>query len=235
MDKSVFDKIERGAADLFAKQFLVDELGWQSDHSELNCDSPIEAIFAIAWEAHLIARHPQGRSRSYDTPHISRSVPGGKISLDEVVRLKWNHELFRAVTEPSELDGRRFTFAQLFLTVPQARIGKYRADFALVRMFQGPYAHEDEFDGPLIIECDGKAFHDANNEQLTRDRKRDRDMTLAGYQVLRFTGSELHRDPMACARQVWDWFEAQDEKRHQAIRARNAAARKSRETQEAPA
>lgn len=53
----------------------------------------------------------------------------------------------------------------------------------------------------LVIECDGHEFH-ARREHMARDRKRDRDLQLDGYTVLRFTGSQIHTDPNACAREV---------------------------------
>lgn len=64
------------------------------------------------------------------------------------------------------------------------------ADFVLAGMHR-----------PLVIECDGHEFH-CTRESLARDRKRDRDLQLAGYTVLRFTGSQIHTDPNACAREV---------------------------------
>jgi very-short-patch-repair endonuclease len=58
---------------------------------------------------------------------------------------------------------------------------------------------------PLIVECDGHDFHERTKEQAARDRSRDRDFQLRDFGVLRFTGSEIYRDPWACAAQVTDW------------------------------
>lgn len=57
----------------------------------------------------------------------------------------------------------------------------------------------------LIVECDGHEYHERTKEQAARDRSRDREMQLEGYTVLRFTGSEIWRDPWACATQITDW------------------------------
>lgn len=80
----------------------------------------------------------------------------------------------------------------------QKEIGDYRADF-LLTMWSG--------DRPtcLVVECDGHDFHERTKEQAARDRSRDRQMTLAGYKVLRFTGSEIFRDPIKCADQIFEW------------------------------
>lgn len=53
-----------------------------------------------------------------------------------------------------------------------------------------------------VVECDGHQFHEVTKQQAARDRKRDRDMQRAGYQVFRFTGSELNGAPRLCASEV---------------------------------
>lgn len=78
---------------------------------------------------------------------------------------------------------------------PQAQVGKYRVDF-LLWIQRG-----DKFGG-VVVECDGHAFHERTKEQAARDKSRDRDLLSAGYPVMRFTGSEIYRDPRACAEQV---------------------------------
>lgn len=54
----------------------------------------------------------------------------------------------------------------------------------------------------LIVECDGHDFHERTKEQAARDRSRDRAVVAAGHRILRYTGSELYRDPMKCVREV---------------------------------
>lgn len=51
----------------------------------------------------------------------------------------------------------------------------------------------------VIVEFDGHDFHERTKEQAEHDKKRDRKLTSLGYQILRFTGREVWRDPMACA------------------------------------
>lgn len=50
----------------------------------------------------------------------------------------------------------------------------------------------------LLIECDGYAFH-SSPEKFTADRKRDRALKALGYEVFRFSGSEIMSDPIAAA------------------------------------
>lgn len=83
-----------------------------------------------------------------------------------------------------------------FVINPQCEIGclgnKYRADFLICTIFQGK-SYE------LVIECDGHDYHEKTKEQARRDKRRDRNMTKAGYIVMRFTGSEIWKNPYKCA------------------------------------
>lgn len=51
----------------------------------------------------------------------------------------------------------------------------------------------------VVIELDGHDFHERTRQQATRDKKRDRSISLRGWQVARFTGSEVHRTPCCVA------------------------------------
>lgn len=77
----------------------------------------------------------------------------------------------------------------------QREIGPFRADILIK-------------DGAreLVVECDGAAFHAASSEQVERDKRRDRYCAARGICVMRFTGSEIHRDPRGCAAEVGLWI-----------------------------
>ena len=77
---------------------------------------------------------------------------------------------------------------------PQAKIGPYRVDFLI-----------SCGDIRMIVECDGHDFHEKTKEQAAKDKKRDRWFQSNGFKVMRFTGSELWRDPWACADEIIDW------------------------------
>lgn len=83
---------------------------------------------------------------------------------------------------------------------------KYRLDFLAQSSTTGPTSNggTQEISVRFAIECDGHDFHERTKEQARRDRKRDRDLQAAGYRVLRFTGSEIHRDPSAVAQEIVD-------------------------------
>lgn len=84
------------------------------------------------------------------------------------------------------------------IIVPQMEIPQfsYRTDF-FVSLYTAGYRRIG-----LFIECDGHDFHERTKEQAARDRKRDRDLQGLGINILRFTGSELHRDFDECMAQL---------------------------------
>jgi hypothetical protein len=48
----------------------------------------------------------------------------------------------------------------------------------------------------VVVETDGRAFHD-NPMAFERDRKRDRELQLSGYRVVRFTYRQIEEEPDA--------------------------------------
>ncbi|MFC9268970.1 endonuclease domain-containing protein [Streptomyces zhihengii] len=66
--------------------------------------------------------------------------------------------------------------------------GRYRLDFALPGRKVG-------------IELDGYAWH-SSPEAFTRDRARQRELELAGWRIIRFSGSEVTTDAAGCVRQA---------------------------------
>lgn len=87
----------------------------------------------------------------------------------------------------------------------QVRIADYRVDFLLI--MRG----ESGARAGVVIECDGHDYHERTPKQAARDRRRDRQLQALGYRVMRFTGSEICRDPFACADEVWKvWMEFQE-------------------------
>lgn len=79
--------------------------------------------------------------------------------------------------------------------IPQYEWNNYRIDFVI--------RQEDGYTPKYIfIECDGHDFHEKTKEQAERDKSRDRNINCAGVLLLRFTGSEIYRDPTLCVKQI---------------------------------
>ena len=79
--------------------------------------------------------------------------------------------------------------------VPQFKFQKYRLDFLLGAYLNPMYPRW------LCVECDGAAFHSLPEHQ-DRDAARDAELAIHSIKVMRFTGSQLRRDPFRCARKA---------------------------------
>ena len=71
---------------------------------------------------------------------------------------------------------------------PQVRLGRYLVDFLV-----------DLGNEKAIIECDGRLYHDP-----LKDQERDKHLSLEGYEIFRFTGSEIFSDPIRCVEEVME-------------------------------
>lgn len=93
--------------------------------------------------------------------------------------------------EPTYIES-RLTWALdqigLFSHVTQYQIGSKIADIAFP-------------DAQLIVECDGYAYHHTR-EDRERDTGRDMELEIMGWHVLRFTGSQINKDALACALKI---------------------------------
>lgn len=142
-------------------------------------ESPIEAMFIAALEF---------RSIVYLTPGVGvRTHFGGALKLDLHQFIDWMGEGF----PPGQI-------RSIFVDT-QVNIGPRRVDFlcGLVGL------HSKRF---LVVECDGHEFHVVNKQQAERDRRNDRVMLKDGIATMRFTGSEIYRDPIACVDEVIAYF-----------------------------
>lgn len=63
-----------------------------------------------------------------------------------------------------------------------------------------------------IIECDGHDFHEKTKEQARKDKLKDRTLEERDLHIIRFTGSEITRDPEVCALQVKDYIDCKVDK-----------------------
>lgn len=73
---------------------------------------------------------------------------------------------------------------------------KYRVDFFI------PVLYLNQENIGVIVECDGHEFHQKTKEQVEKDNNRTRDLQKAGYEVIRFSGTEIWHRPYRCAMEV---------------------------------
>lgn len=82
---------------------------------------------------------------------------------------------------------------------------KYIADFVFDSNAQFFDVYENK-NKKLVIECDGHEFHEKTKEQVKRDNERQYNLKMAGYDVLRFSGSEIFNTPYACAKKTLNYI-----------------------------
>lgn len=85
----------------------------------------------------------------------------------------------------------------VYFIEPQVVIGSYRADFLV-----GMNHLSDDLRQCIVVECDGHEWHERTKEQAARDKARDRYLSAHVGRVIRFTGSEIFRDSVACAQEI---------------------------------
>lgn len=64
----------------------------------------------------------------------------------------------------------------------------------------------------LIIELDGKDYH-SSKEQMNYDYQRENDLKLAGYDIMRFTGSQIFTDVFGCLDKVYEYIKLAEKRR----------------------
>jgi very-short-patch-repair endonuclease len=131
---------------------------------------------------------------------IEREFAAGVVELglmQFVPKFELTYEEVRI--EAPKLLGPRGQFDSVGVVVfPQVQIAKFTVDF--LAMF---WNHRRNFIMPIAIECDGHDFHERTPQQAWHDKRRDRFFALNSIFVLRFTGREIRRDPVECARELY--------------------------------
>lgn len=77
---------------------------------------------------------------------------------------------------------------------------KYRLDFYIVVAYMNKKGKIIK-NAYLDIECDGKDYH-STKEQIKYDNKRSRDLIEEGFEIIRFSGSEINDNPYNCIDEI---------------------------------
>lgn len=182
-----FDKQPKSLDAKFRSGFRKSIAAWAADRADdlvaLNMsatESPIEAVMSTALELMLMLN--------------DEIEPGGKVRSAPT----WRATLESAINQQAVDFPAADQYGARINVWRQLVVGPYRTDFvALVSLGNGRVAG-------IVIECDGFAHHYAERQQIERDHARDVYLQTAGFIVMRFTGSQLWRDCMGCAKAVMD-------------------------------
>src|SRR6266446_2635299 len=110
-----------------------------------------------------------------------------KKQNQEKQRLALKNNGVQSPIELTLLKALKKTLSERFKILLQERILNYFADFVI----------EDKMGliQPLVIEADGAAYH-TSEEHKRNDLIRENNIKTFGYDVVRFTGSEIQRNAM---------------------------------------
>lgn len=80
---------------------------------------------------------------------------------------------------------------------------KYRVDFIIDKIYYMDKSKikVNKIKKPIVIETDGYDSH-SSKEQLNYDIERENNLKLDGYNVIRFTGSQIYKEPYDCVMKV---------------------------------
>lgn len=82
----------------------------------------------------------------------------------------------------------------------------YKVDFSIEGIsLENGESHE--LNHKVIIECDGYEYH-SSKEQMQYDYERENNLKLVGYDIIRFTGSQIYNNPFECAKTVYDYAQS---------------------------
>jgi very-short-patch-repair endonuclease len=179
---SRLDEVREEFADKIAHHIGNTAYFFLRDAVEKRCESEIEKMMVGA-----LMSHPT---------EIDGSLLFSNGMWNYVFTGQWSDHI-------SDVISKSFTKRGAFIFLQQG-VGKYRADFVVVGIPADGIAAI-----PVVVECDGHDFHERTKEQAARDKKRDRFMTCEGYRVFRFSGSEIWKNPRACAEEVMDFLSAE--------------------------
>lgn len=81
---------------------------------------------------------------------------------------------------------------------------EFNADDLMTKNFFNKNIKNKKF--KLAIECDGYNFHKKTKKQVQYDNEREFDLKMAGYDVLRFSGSQIYNNPLKCAKDTYKYI-----------------------------
>lgn len=95
---------------------------------------------------------------------------------------------------------------------------KYIVDFLFESKFDillpsGDSYYDDTINNTkIVIECDGHEFHQKTKKQVEYDNERQLALQTAGYEVIRFSGSQIYKDPLGCAEKAYKYIASKIER-----------------------
>ena len=124
---------------------------------------------------------------------------------DDEIKLSPIEQILCEAIKIYELDNPKVKFRPIVdkQTKITAKGKTYVADFIIQDIYLKDEWTEVSLNEPIIIECDGYEWH-SSKSQINRDYERENDLKLAGYNVFRFTGSQIYNNPYKCVKIIYE-------------------------------
>ena len=111
-------------------------------------------------------------------------------------------------------DIKYFNKPRPYLNIQQNLIcGKksYFVDFYIDYMILSDNLTEVKLKKPIVIECDGFDFH-SSKQQMNKDYARENNIKTSGYNLFRFTGSQIYNNCFDCVEIIYKELQNIEEK-----------------------
>ena len=91
---------------------------------------------------------------------------------------------------------------------------QYEIDTGKKRYYADFYINIESYieDVGVIVECDGQEFHQKTKKQVEHDNEREYEIKKCGYDILRFSGSQIYNNPFKCANDIFDYLLMKEKK-----------------------
>ena len=119
------------------------------------------------------------------------------------------------------------TYCNKLSIVSQYQVGNYKVDFFILYedIFHQSIAESNRFPlsifkiPSLIVECDGHDFHERTKQQISNDKKREREIQKLKSEIpiFRFSGSDIWKDVFAVADEILNYLVSENLKIDQKI------------------
>ena len=130
---------------------------------------------------------------------LEREMLNGKMAINEMKYLKRHLVLYEYLL----LENR-------FHLILQPGIPDIRVNTRSVRPDMLFWVPADE-STKIIVECDGFKYH-SDKVVFIHDRKRDRALKAAGYEVWRYSGTEIYQDPIGTSSDLTEYLWSKEAK-----------------------
>ena len=136
-----------------------------------------------------LGENPQKYGETSFPKLLERHLQSGSISHDEKMQMM-----------AQDIAYEQLGLKNAYHLTPQAGFPDIEVDGSSIRPDLFIWKPNDET-VRLLVECDGYKYH-SDKVSFTKDRKRDRALQAADYDVMRFSGTEIFHEPMESAAEL---------------------------------